>query len=289
MKYGIYYAYWEKEWKADYIPYVKKVKGLGFDILEIGCAFLPSMSDEYLQRLREEAEKWGVRLTGGYGPAPEHNIASADPAVVKAAFANYEKTFQKMKVAGMKKIGGGLYSYWPVDYSKPIDKQGDLARSIANVRELGDMAAAYDITLGMEVLNRFEGYLLNICDEGLEFVTKVDRPNVKLMLDTFHMNIEEDAFGDAIRKAGNRLGHFHVGEANRRPPHAGGRIPWEEIGRALHDIGYDGDVVMEPFVQMGGQVGSDIKVWHPMLSEETMEKMDADVAASVKFLRGSWG
>ena len=289
MKYGIYYAYWEKEWKADYIPYVKKVKELGFDILEIGCAFLPSMSDEYLQRLREEAEKWGVRLTGGYGPAPEHNIASADPAVVKAAFANYEKTFQKMKVAGMKKIGGGLYSYWPVDYSKPIDKQGDLARSIANVRELGDMAAAYDITLGMEVLNRFEGYLLNICDEGLEFVTKVDRPNVKLMLDTFHMNIEEDAFGDAIRKAGNRLGHFHVGEANRRPPHAGGRIPWEEIGRALHDIGYDGDVVMEPFVQMGGQVGSDIKVWHPMLSEETMEKMDADVAASVKFLRGSWG
>ena len=289
MKYGIYYAYWEKEWKADYIPYVKKVKELGFDILEIGCAFLPSMSDEYLQKLREEAEKWGVRLTGGYGPAPEHNIASADPAVVKAAFANYEKTFQKMKVAGMKKIGGGLYSYWPVDYSKPIDKQGDLARSIANVRELGDMAAAYDITLGMEVLNRFEGYLLNICDEGLEFVTKVDRPNVKLMLDTFHMNIEEDAFGDAIRKAGNRLGHFHVGEANRRPPHAGGRIPWEEIGRALHDIGYDGDVVMEPFVQMGGQVGSDIKVWHPMLSEETMEKMDADVAASVKFLRGSWG
>lgn len=289
MKYGIYYAYWEKEWKADYIPYVKKVKELGFDILEIGCAFLPSMSDEYLQRLREEAEKWGVRLTGGYGPAPEHNIASANPAVVKAAFANYEKTFQKMKVAGMKKIGGGLYSYWPVDYSKPIDKQGDLARSIANVRELGDMAAAYDITLGMEVLNRFEGYLLNICDEGLEFVTKVDRPNVKLMLDTFHMNIEEDAFGDAIRKAGNRLGHFHVGEANRRPPHAGGRIPWEEIGRALHDIGYDGDVVMEPFVQMGGQVGSDIKVWHPMLSEETMEKMDADVAASVKFLRGSWG
>ncbi len=289
MKYGIYYAYWEKEWKADYIPYVKKVKELGFDILEIGCAFLPSMSDEYLQRLREEAEKWGVRLTGGYGPAPEHNIASADPAVVKAAFANYEKTFQKMKVAGMKKIGGGLYSYWPVDYSKPIDKQGDLARSIANVRELGDMAAAYDITLGMEVLNRFEGYLLNICDEGLEFVTKVDRPNVKLMLDTFHMNIEEDAFGDAIRKAGNRLGHFHVGEANRRPPHAGGRIPWEEIGRALHDIGYDGDVVMEPFVQMGGQVGSDIKVWHPMLAEETMEKMDADVAASVKFLRESWG
>ena len=289
MKYGIYYAYWEKEWKADYIPYVKKVKELGFDILEIGCAFLPSMSDEYLQKLREEAEKWGVRLTGGYGPAPEHNIASADPAVVKAAFANYEKTFQKMKVAGMKKIGGGLYSYWPVDYSKPIDKQGDLARSIANVRELGDMAAAYDITLGMEVLNRFEGYLLNICDEGLEFVTKVDRPNVKLMLDTFHMNIEEDAFGDAIRKAGNWLGHFHVGEANRRPPHAGGRIPWEEIGRALHDIGYDGDVVMEPFVQMGGQVGSDIKVWHPMLSEETMEKMDADVAASVKFLRGSWG
>jgi D-psicose/D-tagatose/L-ribulose 3-epimerase len=77
------------------------------------------------------------------------------------------------------------------------------------------------------------------------------------MLDTFHMNIEEDSFGAAIRAAGPLLGHFHTGENNRRVP-GKGRLPRHEIGTTLREIGYDGAVVMEPFVKMGGGIGSDI-------------------------------
>jgi len=289
MKYGIYYAYWEKMWLADYIPYVSKVKKLGFDILEVACQHISDMDDEALLGLKAEAEAQGIVLTCGYGPDAAHNIASADPKIVQAAFDKYEMIFRKMKTVGSKKLGGGLYSYWPADYSKPLDKPGDLQRSIDNVRELGDMAAEYDITLGMEVLNRFEGYLLNTCEECVEYVDKVGRPNVKVMLDTFHMNIEEDSFSEAIRLAGDKLGHVHVGEANRRPPHAGGRIPWAEIGEALHEIGYEGDVVMEPFVRMGGEVGTDIRVWREMVPGCTTGKLDQDAAESVAFLRGLWG
>lgn len=289
MKYGIYYAFWEKEWVADYIPYVKKVKDLGFDILEVGCADFLKLDEEYLVRLKEEAEKEGVILTGGYGPDHAHDIANADPAVVKAAFEKYEETFKKMKTAGVKWLGGGLYSYWPADYTKPIDKAGDLQRSIANIRELGDMAKDYDISLGMEVLNRFEGYLLNTCEEAVDFVTKVDRKNVTIMLDTFHMNIEEDSYRDAILLAGDKLGHLHVGEANRKCPFPGGRMPWDEIGEALHEINYQGNVVMEPFVSMGGQVGQDIRIWRDISHGATEEQLDQDAAASVKYLRGIWG
>ena len=289
MQYGIYYSYWEKAWIADYIPYVKKVKDLGFDILEVGCHHFLGMEDEYLERLKAEAEAQGIVLTGGYGPDAAHNIASPDPEIVKAAFDKYEATFKKMKTAGVKKLGGGLYSYWPVDYTKPFDKPADLQRSIDNIRTLADMAKDYDITLGMEVLNRFEGYLLNTCEEAVDFVTKVDRPNVKIMLDSFHMNIEEDSYGDAIRLAGSLLGHLHVGEANRRCPFEGGRLPWAEMGEALHDIGYTGDVVMEPFVRMGGEVGQDIRVWHDLSKGASDEQLDADAAKSVAFLRGLWG
>lgn len=288
MKYGIYYSYWEKEWHADFIPYVQKVKDLGFDILEVACHHFLDMEDEYLIRLKKEAEEKGILLTGGYGPDAEHNISSADPAIVKAAFDKYEATFKKMQTAGVKKLGGGLYSYWPADYTKPLDKPGDLQRAIDNIRELADMAKEYDITLGMEVLNRFEGYLLNTCEEALDFVTKVDRPNVKIMLDTFHMNIEEDSFAEAIRLAGDKLGHLHVGEANRRCPFAGGRIPWDEIGKALHEVNYTGDVVMEPFVRMEGTVGQDIRIWHDLSNGCSDEKLDQDAAVSVKFLRDLW-
>lgn len=289
MKYGIYYSYWEKEWHADFIPYVTKVKRLGFDILEVACHHFLDMDDEYLLRLKATAEENGIVLTGGYGPDAEHNISSSDPAIVKAAFEKYKAIFEKMKIAGIKKLGGGLYSYWPADFSKPIDKPVDQQRAIDNIRELGDMASEYDITLGMEVLNRFEGYILNTCEEALDFVTKVDRPNVKIMLDTFHMNIEEDSLSEAIRLAGDKLGHLHVGEANRRPPFAGGRIPWEELGKALHDINYTGDVVMEPFVRMDGTVGRDIRVWHDLSNGCSDEKLDEDAATSVKFLRDLWG
>lgn len=67
MNYGIYYAYWEKEWGGDFIPYIGRVKKLGFDILEVACHDFLHVEDEYLYRLKKEAENQGIVLTGGYG------------------------------------------------------------------------------------------------------------------------------------------------------------------------------------------------------------------------------
>lgn len=285
MKYGIYYAYWEHEWGADYLPYISRVARLGFDILEISCAGIMNMGDKEIAELRAAADANGIKLTGGYGPRPEENIASEDPAIVENAIRFWSKTFPVLEKLGIDCVGGGLYSYWPVDYSKPIDKDAELERSIKGVRRLADIAANYGITLNMEVLNRFEGFLINTVSECIEFVKAVDKPNVKVMLDTFHMNIEEDSIPDAIRKAGSLLGHFHIGEANRRLPGRGGRIPWFEIGQELNNIGYDGNVVMEPFVLMGGQVGKDIKVWRDLSEGASQEQLDNDAKKSLAFIK----
>ena len=200
------------------------------------------------------------------------------------ALAFYEKVFDVMAELDIHLIGGGIYSYWPVDYSKSIDKVDDWERSVEGVSRMAEMAAQRDITLGLEVLNRFEGYILNSADEGVKFVEQVNKDNVKVMLDTFHMNIEETSFGDAIRTVGKHLGHFHTGEANRLCP-GQGRLPWKEIGEALREIGYDGSVVMEPFVQMGGTVGSNIKVWREMIPEISEARLDADAKAALEFQR----
>ena len=94
--------------------------------------------------------------------------------------------------------------------------------------------------------------------------------------------------GDAIRMTGDLLGHLHLGEANRRPPHGKGRIPWEEIGEALHDIHYNGDVVMEPFVRMDGQIGKDIRIWHDLSNGKSDAELDVDAAKAVAYLRRIW-
>ena len=66
-------------------------------------------------------------------------------------------------------------------------------------------------------------------------------------------------------------------------------MPWKEIGDALNEIGYTGDVVMEPFVRMDGEVGRDIRIWHDLSNGCSDAKLDEDAAASVKFLRELWG
>lgn len=284
MRYGIYYAYWTRDWQVDYKEYIRKMKRLGFDLLEMSVIPLIHASDEELLELKKLAESEGIALTAGYGPSAEHNLGSADPAVVKNAVSFYDEIFRKLELMDIHKIGGGVYSYWPIDYSKPVDKEGDWARSTVNVRTVGRLALDRGIDFNLEVLNRFEGYLLNTAKEARKFVEEVDVPSVKIMLDTFHMNIEEDSMTEAIHTAGDLLGHVHVGENNRKVP-GKGKLPWYEIGAALRDINYDKDVVMEPFVLMGGQVGADIKIWHDISNGATTEELDRDAANSVAYLR----
>ena len=284
MKHGIYYAYWEDMWGADYLPYIEKIAKLGFDFLEIGCTPVNDFSKETLRDLRKCADDNGVFLTGGYGPSADRNLGSANPQYVQNAKDFYAKLFENFETLGIDTIGGGLYSCWPADYTQPIDKAGDWERSVKNVREVGRMAADHGVHFCLEVLNRFEGYLLNTCAEAVQFVDQVGLPNVHVMLDTFHMNIEEDDMAAAIRLAGKRLGHFHTGECNRRVP-GKGRMPWREIGQALREIGYDGNVCMEPFVKMGGQVGQDIRIWHNMYDDLSEARLDRDAADAVRFQR----
>ncbi len=284
MKHGIYYAYWEHQWAADFLPYIEKVASLGFDVLEIAATPIPNYSREQMLELKAEAKANGIILTCGHGPNPSQNLASPDAQVRANGKAFYVDLLERLEIMDIHTLGGGIYSYWPVDYSQPIDKPGDWGRSVESVAEMGKIASDRGVDYCLEVLNRFEGYLLNTAEEAVRFVTEVGEARVKIMLDTFHMNIEEDSIGGAIRLAGSHLGHFHTGECNRRVP-GKGRTPWREIAEALHDISYDGAVVMEPFVSMGGQVGSDIKIWREMNPGAPAGQMDEDARQAVNFQR----
>lgn len=290
MKYGIYFAYWTKEWFADYKKYMDKVSALGFDVMEISCAALREVytTKEQLIELREYAKEKNLTLTAGYGPTKAENLCSEDPEAVKRAMAFFKDLLPKLALMDIKILGGGLYSYWPVDFTLNNDKEGDRARAVKNLKELSKTAEEYDVTLGMEILNRYEGYILNTCDEAIDFVDEIGSSHVKIMLDTFHMNIEEDNIAAAIRKAGSRLGHLHLGEQNRMVP-GKGSLPWGEIGQALRDIQYEGAAVMEPFVMKGGTIGKEIKVWRDLIDDLSEERLDEDAKGALNFVRHVFG
>jgi len=284
MKHGIYYAYWAHEWAADYEYYIPKVASLGYDILEIGATPLVDYTDEQVLNLSECAKRHNIELTLGYGPQFVHNVGTTDLTARAFALEWYDKLFAVMQKLDAHQLGGALYSYWPIDYSNGVDKKTDWVASVAGIKELGIIAAKYDVNLNLEVLNRFENHILNTAEEGLAFVKEVNLPNVKLLLDTFHMNIEEVSIAGAIRATGSYLGHFHTGECNRLVP-GQGRMPWREIGEALRDINFDGACVQEPFPCEGGQVGADIKIWRSLIPDTSEAQLDQDAKESLIFQR----
>lgn len=175
----------------------------------------------------------------------------------------------------------------PTRYGKyePLTSiEEELKTGAESMEQVADYAAERGVRLCIEAWDRFDTYLITNLAAAKSLAEKINRTNVGVMLDTFHMNIEEDSLIDAITASGSRLGHFHVGEANRKPPRPG-RMPWSEIGKALKEIGYDGCVVMEPFVVPGGSVGRDVHVWRNLFPELSADYLDKQAADSVKYLR----
>ena len=284
MKFGTYFAYWEQDWDTDFVPYCEKVANLGFDLLEINAHGIASMNPEALARFRQAARAAGISVTACVGLTPEFNVASPDETVRQRGLSYMKDILLKMDQLDIRQIGGIIYAYWPVDYSIPFEKERIREISVQSMRELARFAADYGIMLTPEVVNRFEQFLINDSAEAVAYVKDIGMDNVKVMLDTFHMNIEEDSMAGAIHTAGPLLGHFHVGECNRKVP-GKGRIPWDEIGQALRDISYNGCVVMEPFVRTGGEVGKDIRVWRDLSGGADNRQLDAEIAESLRFLK----
>jgi D-psicose/D-tagatose/L-ribulose 3-epimerase len=187
-----------------------------------------------------------------------------------------------MAECGIQRLGGIIYSCWPGTMDgRAAGKDQSLRWSIASMREAMKKAEDLSLVYSVEVVNRFEQFLLNTAEEAVSYVTEVGSPHLKILLDTYHMNIEEDSFARAIATAGSHLGHLHVGENNRKPP-GRGHIPWEEIGAALKSCGYGGWVVMEPFLRPGGEVGRDIRIHRELMP---LADIDEEARRACTFVR----
>jgi D-psicose/D-tagatose/L-ribulose 3-epimerase len=279
---GIYYAYWVHDWDVDFLPFVDKVKALGFDQLELHAAILEGREPSYRLKIREQADKAGVALSYGMGLDKDYDLSSTDEQVRQRGVAYMKRIIQAVEEMGGGMIGGTVHSYWPAVFPEGVQsKEPMLQQSLKSMTELAPFAIEHGVTLNVEVINRFEQFLINTCDEALAYVEEINSPACNILLDTFHMNIEEDSIGGAIRKAGKRLAALHIGEPNRKPPGMG-RMPWGEIKESLDAIGFTGPLVMEPFLTPGGTIGRAIGVWREIEKNPDLDALAEKSAAFVK-------
>ena len=134
MKIGTYFAYWEKEWDTDFFPYISKVARLGFDILEIAGGGLADLPDDQVIRLRDEASRCNITLTVCIGLPAQYDVSSENEETRQAGIAYMKRLIDKTNLVGARQIGGIVYAYWPVDYSKPVNKAATREISIRSIQ-----------------------------------------------------------------------------------------------------------------------------------------------------------
>ena len=273
-KLGIFMNFWEKNWDADHAKYIKKAKEIGFDVLEFQAQPLLEMSDDKIRSLKALADEVGIELTYSLGLDRAYDVSSLDESVRLGGVKYLQNIVKKMHVGGGTLLSGVSYAGWGTPDNLLGDKRPYWEKSIESMREIIKVAEDCGVTYCVEAVNRFETCLINTAREALDYVAEIDSPNIGVLLDTYHMNIEENSIGDAIRLVGNKLTSFHTGENNRTAP-GRGHLDWDEIFGALSDINYRGRIVSEPFVMEGGEVGRDIHVYRNLVEnpcEETIDK-----------------
>ncbi|HEY0419626.1 MAG TPA: sugar phosphate isomerase/epimerase family protein, partial [Acetobacteraceae bacterium] len=156
-----------------------------------------------------------------------------------------------------------------------------VARVVDGLRQAGAYAAEHGVRLAVEPLNRFETDFCNTTRQAVDLVQQVGSAAVGIMLDTFHMNMEEDDLPRAIRAAAPHLMHFQANE-NHRGYLGTGHLDWPPICRALSDIDYRGVITLEPFRRTDHRLSVPLAQWKPPAFDE-----DADLAQSAAFLRAA--
>ncbi len=281
-KLGIFMNFWEKNWDADHKKYIKKVAEIGFDILEFQAQPLLEMSREHMRELVLLAEECGIELTYSLGLDRNYDVSSLDEKVRLGGVDYLKRIVERIGFMGGTLLSGVSYAGWGTPDNFNGDKRPYWENSIKSMKEIIKTAENCGVTYCVEAVNRFETCLINTAEEALKYVDEVGSPNIGVLLDTYHMNIEENNIGDAIRLAGNKLTSFHTGENNRTAP-GRGHLNWGEIFGALSEIGYKGRIVSEPFVMQGGEVGRDIHVYRDLVDNPSEARIDEEAKYLLNF------
>lgn len=290
MKYGITYSYWGKDWEGcDYPQKIERARRCGLDVLEIFYGRILTMDEKELSEINaaRKANDIEIYALGGFGPAQD--VSSLDEDVRKGAIAEAKQIIRAISKLGIRNFSGINYGQW-CGLSDPENKPRRFELAARSLGEIGNYAADWGVSWNMEVVNRFESYLVNTAREARDLAEASGSGNINILLDIFHGMLEEDDLAEAVRIAGDRLAHYHVGSNNRKLPRPSFQ-PWEEIAAAMKEVGYDRCISIEPLVHTGGTVAlSGGNVWREMLPAGWDDDMlDSMLAESLAFLRGIFG
>ena len=256
MNIGVNLLLWAAHSGPEDVKLIQRAADLGFDGVEI---FIDDPENIDTKAVRRAAEDRGLGVTCCSIVGLDRDLISDDPKVRAQAKDYIRAAVDIAQAVGSPVFVGPLYSAVGKLVGRPrTNAEWQLA--VAGIQEVAGHAAQAGVSLCLEPLNRFETYFLNTAADTVQFVREVGSPAVGVMLDTFHMNIEEKNVPQAVRTAGPLLRHMHCSENDRGAP-GSGHTDWPGVFAALRENDYDEWLVIESFVLGNEAIAKAAAIW----------------------------
>jgi D-psicose/D-tagatose/L-ribulose 3-epimerase len=274
LRYAAHAYAWTSSWGNDDLGVFAHARDLGLDYVEIPLMELGAID---AAATRTAAERAGVGILTSIALPDEADPSSPDESVRASASELLTRCVDRTAAMGSLLFSGVIYSA----IGRRLDRspnEDDYCRSAEVLKGVARAAAAHGITVAIEPVNRYETFLINTAAQALDLVRLIDEPNVAIHLDTFHMNIEEENFHDAVALVAGRLAHFHLVES-----HMGmlgqGTVDWDGVFAALAEANYRGIVGFESFADVNAAIRCGTPIWR-----DVVPSSDALIREGLDFL-----
>jgi D-psicose/D-tagatose/L-ribulose 3-epimerase len=278
---GIISMFYARPFGRGHYDTFARMKQSGCDFVEL---LVPEPGELDLSETRRVLADHGLGVVLAARVNLTRDLASDDPVAHQAGVTYLQSCATIAQELGATIVGGPLYGAPLVFAGRPPTpvtedhRKAKIDRIVAGLKTAGRTAADCGVVFGIEPLNRFETDIANTTRHGLDLAAAVDLPSVGVMLDTFHMNMEDPDLPAAIRQAGAKMVHFQANE-NNRGFIGSGHIDWPSIARALKDINYRGPITLEPFRRDDERPGIPLAQWRAPHKNE-----DHALSRSIAFL-----
>jgi D-psicose/D-tagatose/L-ribulose 3-epimerase len=258
IKLGVSTWLWTSPFTTDSVSLFPKIRKMGYEAVEIPIEY-PEMIDGKQVRAALDAEGLLPISCGAFGPT--RDLTHEDPKVHAVCFEYLRRCFELSNIIGAGFVAGPMYSAVGKVRMLPAEQRRiEWERAVVNLRKVCEMAKDHDQAIALEPLNRFESDLVNTADDVARLVGDIAHPAAKIMLDSFHMSLEERNPEEAIVLAGDNLIHLQVSENYRGVPGTG-QTPWHLIKRGLQRINYEGVVSIESFTPEVKELAGAVCIW----------------------------
>jgi D-psicose/D-tagatose/L-ribulose 3-epimerase len=258
VKFGVSTWLWTSPFTTETVDLFPKIKSMGYDAVEIPVEYPEKLN---ARKVREALNRHGLEaiVCGAFGPS--RDLTHDDPAVQENCFKYIIQCLDLCNEWGAKFLAGPMYS--AVGKARMVSAEQrkiEWERAVSNLHKVSKLAYERSLEIALEPLNRFESDLINTAEDVMRLIKDVNHPAAKVLLDSFHMAIEERDLEKAITSVGDKLIHVQVSENYRGTPGTG-QTPWDSFKKGLATINYSGVVSIESFTPEIKELAGAVCIW----------------------------